>query len=156
MLVKIPMFPKAEDAKPLERCIEHASRKTGVDHYTAVLFMTHFLDQVADEVSKGRTVSIPGFGLFAAVLRKIPLPEGLVSKMLPRFSPSRGFRNQVELTCPMDMTGTKKFYRHRSNQRTIGGSRSLSDRVFTAMENIRESISKQLGHARDDDDAGGS
>lgn len=154
MLVKIPMFPKAEDAKPLERCIEHASRKTGVDHYTAVLFMTHFLDQVADEVSKGRTVSIPGFGLFAAVWRRIQLPQGLVERMLPRFSPSRGFRNQVELTCPMDMhgSGTRKFHRHKSNQRTLGGSRSRSDRVFTAMENIRESISKQLGHARDADE----
>lgn len=147
MLVKLPMFPKAADAKPLERCIEYASSKTGVDHYTAVLFMTHFLEQLADETTKGNAVSIPGFGLFAPVfVQRGNRPGGVrvTDRVIPRFSPSQAYRNQVKVGCPPDRAQTLRYHQHRDAQ--YGEPRA---RVFTAMENVRESISKQLGHARD-------
>lgn len=150
MLVKIPMFPRAEDAKPLERCIEYASKKTGVDHYTAVLFMTHFLDQLADEVAKGHPVSVPGFGLFAAVFeRRGKRPGTAGDRVLPKFSPSQGFRNQVAFSCPPDRAPTARFIGHRDHGRFTQG-RTEASRVFTAMENIRASIRRQLGNARDE------
>jgi nucleoid DNA-binding protein len=145
MLVKIPMFPKAEDAKPLERCIEYASAKTGVDHYTAVLFLTHLLDQLADETTKGNVVSIPGFGLFAPVfMQRGKRPGAGADHVRPRFSPSQAYRNQVRVGCAPERAQTLRFRQHHDAQ--YGQPRA---RVFTAMENIRESISKQLGHARD-------
>lgn len=146
MHIKIPHFPKAEDARPLESCIEYACARTGVDHYTAVLFMTHFLDQLADEVTRGRTVSIPGFGMFAPYLRK---PLGKDNVMVPRFSPSRGFREQVKWGSVPKLDGTRKFKNHQKNNAPASQSRRGSMRVFTAMEAIRQAISAQMGHARD-------
>lgn len=148
-IIKIPYLSNSEHGAPLQRCVDRAAEESGLDAYGVLVAMSYFLEAVADEVSMGRSVSIPGFGLFAPV----PMPErhrrmsrDPSPRSKPVFSPSRGFRQQVRFGAPPNEVEAKRLRQHAKNH--ADESQNPSARVFTAMEAVRDQVAAQLGRAR--------
>jgi nucleoid DNA-binding protein len=141
-IVTIPML-SPKQAKPLQGCIAHAARETGVSEHTTALVVSYFLERLADEVSLGRVVRIPGFGIFAAKHYKG------ADVMAPRFSAARPFRLQVRHGAPKTDFGSEALRRHTHQ---TGSSKRSSMRVFTAQAAYRDRIREQIAQAGADDD----
>ena len=148
--ITIPFLSRSEDGKPLQRCIDFAAEESGIDAYSVVVAMSFMLTKIADEVTRGRSVRIPGFGCFSPV----PIPEShrkksrdLTPRCKPAFSPSRGFRQQVRFGASPSVVEARRFHRHEKNHAYLG--RGESARVFTSMDALRDQVSAQLGRARD-------
>ncbi len=146
MYIKIPFLSKSEDAEPLKRAIESACSKAGLSQYTATIFLTHFLEEVARQVSMGRVVNIPGFGVFGPFLdeRRSSVGRWGEGRSKPVFSAARGFREEIRWSGPHHPDVKKKIIRHRRNHALGSGESSSGSRVFTAMNAIREDIAAQL------------
>lgn len=119
------------------RCIEKAAVNSGVSEELTVLVMTHFLESIADEVTKGRAVTIPGFGMFVQVVRR------WMGKSLyrPGFLPAVPFRNQVKFgTRPLEDVTLQK--RRFCKNHARGGDNG--SRTFDVMKTIRDRVTAQL------------
>ena len=138
-VVRIPSLTRSEQALPLQRCIEQASLETGVSQHTVALVMSHFLERLADEVSLGRVVRIPGFGMFAAKY----YPGS--STMSPKFSASRGFRVQVSETAPHTLEGSRALENHGR----LRSTKSKQQRVYTAQAFFRDRIKAQIAEDKE-------
>jgi nucleoid DNA-binding protein len=132
-VVRIPYLSRSEDAEGIQKCVSFVAREMALSEHTVALAMSYFFERLADEVSEGKVVRLPGFGVFAANY------YASSSTMSPRFSPSRGFRHQVRMTAPVDDEGKKCLDRHRRKS-----SAQQSERVFTAQESFRDEIREQL------------
>ena len=143
-MVRIPFLGKAADRESLRRCLDFAAERSGVGADGVVCVMTLFLEAVADELTKGRAVRIPGFGIFVPA----PIPErhrrssrNPTPRCKPVFSPSRGLRAQVALGVGPRAENIRILKRHRSNHANSTGAR----RVFSAMQALRQQVASQLG-----------
>lgn len=143
-MICIPYLSKAADRVSLQRCIDTAAERSGVGADGVVVVMSLFLESIADELTKGRVVRIPGFGVFVPA----PIPErhrrmsrNLRPRCKPVFSPSRGFRSQVALGLGPQPDIIRTLAQHRKNH---AGTTS-THRVFSAMEAMRQQVSAQLG-----------
>lgn len=134
-LVRIPFYSKAESSEPLRRCVTSTATEMGMSEYTVLLLVNDFLDQLAYQVSIGRTVRLPGFGIFA--------PKFFASSQTcaPRFSASRGFRLQTRHSAPPHTDGGNDLKRHA--KRASDPTRGITQRVFTSRSAILRNIRKQ-------------
>lgn len=150
--IRVPFLAKAEQSLPLQRAIDLAATKVGLSQYSMAIAMTFLLEQIADEVARGHVVRIPGFGMFAPSLDERPqyLARRGGPRCVPRFSPSKGWQQEVMLRAPPSRMGKAALKVHRSNHRVTEG-RFGSERIFTAMHAIRDQISAQLGRCLEDD-----
>ncbi len=144
MMVKLPFLGKAADRESLRRCLDLAAERSGVGADGVVRVMSQFLEAIADELTKGRCVRIPGFGVFVPA----PIPErhrrmsrNTSARCKPVFSPSRGLRAQVAMGLGPRPENLRILKRHRSNHSNATGSQ----RVFTAMAALRQQVAAQLG-----------
>lgn len=137
-MVKIPSLKNGR-AEPLRRCIEKTAAESGFSQGEVTWIMTFFLTAIADEVTKGRAVSIPGFGLFAQT-RLHSFARGTTWR--PWFIPANAFRQQVRLgTRPDEDVRKQTLGYSRNNARgTDPGTRPAS-----ALALLRATVSKQLG-----------
>lgn len=145
-MIRIPYLSKAVDRASLQRCLDMSAERSGVGADGVVRVMTLFLEAIADELTRGRAVRIPGFGVFVPA----PIPErhrrasrNLAPRCKPVFSPSRGLRAQVALGVGPRPENIRILKRHRSNHSNATGSQ----RVFTAMAALRQQVAAQLGRA---------
>lgn len=150
--ISIPFLAKSEQGLPLQRAVDLAATKLGLSEYSMAIAMTYFFEQIADEVARGHVVRIPGFGIFAPSLDERPqyLARRGGPRCVPRFSPSKGWQQEVMLRAPASRSGKAALKVHRSNHRVTEG-RFGSERIFTAMHAIRDQISAQLGRCMEDD-----
>lgn len=149
-MIRIPFQSRAEDGAPLQRCLDHAAEESGVDIVNVARVMTFLLEAIADEVVRGRSVRLPGFGVFAPA----PMPErhrkmsrDLTPRCKPVFLAARGFRAQVAhgaLPSQLEARRLARFEKNHADHRY-----GDSARVFTAMAAMRQQISAQLAGARD-------
>lgn len=146
--IHIPFLSKSEQGRPLQAALDYTASHTGLSTFTVALAMSHFLESIADEVARGRTVRIPGFGIFAPVLdeRRQYLARRGGPKCLPKFSAAKGFRSQVMWSAPPTRSGKDALRAHRSNHR-VSEERYTSARVFTSMQVFRDQVAAQMGHA---------
>jgi len=151
--IRVPFLAKAEQSLPLQRALDFAATRVGLSQYSMALAMTFLFEQIADEVSRGEIVRIPGFGIFAPSLDERPqyLARRGGRRCIPRFSPSKGWQHEVMLRAPPSRAGKAALRVHRSNHRVTEG-RAGRERVFTAMHAIRDQISAQLGRCLDTSD----
>lgn len=143
--MKLPYYSKRKDMEPLNDAISRTVARSGYDRAAVIRIASFFLEHVADEVTRGRTVRLPSFGAFAPWLCetkavKARHPHGC---MKPVFAPSRGFREQVRWTIP-SRKGKEDIARYRRNHSLSSGSTKTSARVVTGMEAIRQSIDAQM------------
>ncbi len=145
-MIAIPYLSKAADRLSLQRCIDMAAERSGVGVDGVVVVMSLFFECIADELTKGRAVRIPGWGIYVPA----PIPErhrrasrNLTPRCKPSFSPSRGLRAQVALGVGPRPENVRILKRHRSNHANSTGTR----RVFSAMAALRQQVAAQLGRA---------
>lgn len=145
-MVRIPYLSSVEAGAPLQRCLDLAGDRSGVGVDGVVRVMTLFLEAIADEMTKGRVVRIPGFGLFAPApipLRHRKMSRDLTARTKPVFSPSRGLRAQVALGVGPKPENVRMLTRHRKNHQDS----TSTARVFTAMQTFRDQVAAQIGRA---------
>ncbi|MBL6720536.1 MAG: hypothetical protein ISQ08_03910 [Planctomycetes bacterium] len=68
-----------------------------LNHLLEELAHEHFLHELANEVSLGRTVRLPGFGVFSARY------YASCRTCAPRFQASKAFRLQTRHSAPLDL-----------------------------------------------------
>ncbi|MFO1010529.1 MAG: HU family DNA-binding protein [Planctomycetota bacterium] len=145
--MNIPFMPNAQSADPLRRIVQHTAAQTGLSPRHVAVLASYFWEALADEVSKGRAVTLPGLGLFAPVARTAR-PRGSrerVTTTVIRFSASRGFREQVRYGAPPNLTGRQRYRRHLRNHALGGSDARCSERTFTACGAFRSAIESQHG-----------
>lgn len=150
MQIRIPHATRQEEVQALKNAIERACVDSGVDEYTATMWLTRFLEAAADELTKGRVLSIPGFGLFVPYVLP-PSRRGSATPVPPlctvRFSAARPLRNQVRYGTPNE-ANNGRYIKHCRNHHPSSDPKKENQRVFTAMKGMRDRISAQLSHAR--------
>jgi len=153
MQIQIPHATTQAEVQSLKDAIERACARTGVDEYTATIWLTHFLEASADELTKGRCVSIPGFGLFSPCVvrpnRVRRIPKDAPPFCVVRFSASRPLRNQVRYGAPPVDDNNRRHRKHSQNHHPSSDPTKEHQRVFTAMQGMRDRISSQLSRARE-------
>lgn len=144
--MNIPYYPDG-GADPLRRIVQDTAAHTGLSPQHVAVLASYFWEALADEVSKGRSVSIPGLGLFAPVTRSVRArgSDVKVASTVIRFSASRGFREQVRFGAPPNETGRRRYNRHLKNHALGGPESRCSQRTFTAAKAFREQVASQLG-----------
>lgn len=139
MKIKVTgLYGKDRDA--FASVIDRAARESGMTDDQVLLCLTHIFESIADHVSRGGILTIPGFGKFAAVF--IKHYRNRPPSMLPRFSPSVGFLQQTRLCAPQSTRGNTALQYHKSNHHL--STRRPSARVLNAAASIRDSIRAQM------------
>jgi nucleoid DNA-binding protein len=143
-MIRVPFLSKSADRESLARCLDLAAERSGVGADAVVQVITLFFEGMADELTKGRAVRIPGWGLYVPA----PIPErhrrmsrNPAARTKPVFSPSRGLRAQVALGVGPRPENIRILKRHRNNHANSTGTR----RVFSAMQALRQQVAAQLG-----------
>jgi hypothetical protein len=99
--------------------------------------MTYWLEELAAQLTKGRTVRINGFGNF------YPTWDKRSDYVRPKFSHSRGFAMQMRWGCSTSFDQSKSLHIHQDKR--CANARKSNMRVFTGMEQMRSEIRKQTG-----------
>ena len=144
-LVTIPFMPRSEYARAFAECVERAASEYGMSKYTALLVVESVFEAIASEVAGGGVVRIGGFGAFAAGLRTPRSPnEPPEPYPVPRFSPSKGFRNEVRLCCDASRVRDRELRRH-AKRSSPSSRRCEHSAVFTAMAHAKRIVRAQPG-----------
>ncbi|MCK6444951.1 MAG: HU family DNA-binding protein [Planctomycetes bacterium] len=145
--MNIPFLPDAGSADPLRRIVQDVGARTGLSPQHVATIISHGLEAIADEVSKGRAVTLPGFGAIFPVTRTVRArgTDTKVTSTVIRFSAARGFREQVRYGAPPSETGRRRYVRHMRNHALGGPEHRCSERAFTAGRAFRDAIASQLG-----------
>ena len=146
MKFRIPYLSNSEQAQPLKDVIDFTAESTGLDTRKVAVVLSYLLEGIATQVGVGRTVRLPGFGLFAADLdeRRQYLKHRAGPVCHPKFSAAKGFRAQVMTSAPMSRIGKKDLSNHRRTHST-SPYRYTTRRVWKSMEDFRNDIARQLG-----------
>ena len=140
MAIRIPYIPNSAQAQPLRRCIQITAERTGHSDYEVATVMSHFLEEVSNEVCRNRLVRIPGFGAFGPKASKAK--PGKQRRIYPAFSPFRGFQEMCNMTCMPSGPALDAIDKHRRHHHPS----SKPDRhstPFTAMDAFRRQIRNQ-------------
>lgn len=141
MKIRIPSLAKKENAE-MASVIETAARRAGISDHEMLRLSTHLFEVLSDEISRGKIVTVPGFGKFAAIyLKHFRARAGV---MRARFSPSYALINQVRLCCPITTKGNRSLKLHEKNHAYLSNTRPAA-RPFSAAEALRLSIASQMG-----------
>lgn len=139
MNIRLPYFKHPAESAGINAVIENSARAAGIREDQMAIYMTHFFEALADEVSRGAIVSVPGFGKFAACLVKHPRTT---ARMRPRFSAHRGFRHQTVLCAPFSTKGNRALKIHEGNH--CSDNDRKRSRPFIEMERVRACIRNQM------------
>jgi hypothetical protein len=142
--VRIPFMAKTEDAAPLKRVIARASDRTGVSQFNAIALMTFVWEAIAQEVSSGSVVRIPGWGMYGPWLWNPDGGDSGDAAVYPRFVPARPFRQEVREMCPPELAKNSVLRNFQRSHHPSSRSGSTS-RTMTTMESWRGHISRQSG-----------
>lgn len=145
--VSIPFESKTNRNEALRRCIEFASAHSGVDDFTVARVMSLFLEQIADENSRGRPVMIPGFGLFTPYPDVRAFKRGGPKRCRVRFYPAMGYSQQVLYgSAPLPQLKSQWKVYIKNHAPHVG--RTSKKRVFTSMKAFRDRLDAQMAAAR--------
>ncbi len=142
MPLRIPFATKREDVQTLKDAICHAADQTGTSEWKVAIIISHFFESVADKVSAGNVVTMPGFGLFSAYLYE---REGQPSRVQPRFIAARPFRNQVNVCCPHWLAKNHKIESYRKSHHPSSRPDKSHSTTFGAMRAFRQQLEAQVG-----------
>lgn len=146
MRIPYASTPKGYE-QPLYKVVERAAANSGRTKYEIAIVMSHFLEALVDEVTKGRAVSIPGFGIFAPIVTHSHFRRGtpaLRDKPRPKFYPSRAFTQQVLWGSPPAPLAERQFQKFRENHHPSSRPERIGSRTTFAMRGWRDRIAAQL------------
>ncbi len=147
MKISIPFLPRGEERETFLRTVDNAAGHAHISSERALIFLTHWFEEVANEVCVGKSVPLLGFGKLAPVLEERSAKCNRYNQgfpySIPMFVSSPGFRAQVKLMAPCSTKGKKSLNNYRSNRPSPNG-KTL---VHTTGAKIREDIARQLAVA---------
>ena len=140
MIINIPFAPTTEAGQPLKRAIRRAAQENGVSEFTAGRIMSDFIAGIAEEMSVGNIVAIPGFGKFGTCLG-----GWNKDKVYPMFFPARGLHNEVRATCSQERAtaNATKLKKYREKQHPSSHKDREKRRTMTAMRSFKERLTAQ-------------
>jgi hypothetical protein len=141
--VRIPFSSKSTTLEPLRRCIEQTAARSELTEYAVALIAAYFFEAVADQVSLGHAVSIPGFDLFGVRQRHSPGDPDGSPRCYPHFSAARGLRQQIVSACPPDAPAVAALMRHRKHHHPSSKPERRDARTSTALDAFRQQIVAQ-------------
>lgn len=130
-VTRIPFASTAPSSAPLRRCIRSTAARMGLSPFRVTVLLNHFLDELAHEVSLGRTVRLPGFGSFSARY------YASSRTCAPRFKASKALRLQSRHSAPLDLASQPP-----------SNDASLDLRAETAQRRRAEGARSSLGTRR--------
>jgi len=142
--MRIPYYSSSERAAPLQRCIDKAAREMGMSEYVVATVMSHFLEQIEEEVARGRMVRLPGFGAFGPKLFRGTPVTG--PRYYPAFSSARCWKNLMRMFCKPSPAELEAIQQHRRRHNPSEGCVNAphsSSRPFTAHRSFREKLLQQ-------------
>ncbi len=144
MKVSIPFLRRGEERDTFNSTVDDAAGAARISAEQGLVFLTHWIESVANAVCVGKPVPVPGLGKIG------PWLEQRASKCnrynqghpysVPVFVPSKGFRRQVKLMAPCNTKGKKSIQMYRRNNAGPTG-KTL---VHTTTQKIREAIARQM------------
>ena len=144
MKTKIPFLLDGEEKDALIRTLDHAAGHANITTEQFFIALTHWLEDVANEVCVGNVVPIPALGKIAPWLEE---RKGRCARynrgrpyMVPVFEPSKAFRAQVKTTAPCNRVGKRSLQNYRRNH--CNPNSHL--RVHSTAQQYRDSITRQL------------
>jgi nucleoid DNA-binding protein len=145
--MNMPFLPDARSADPLRRIVHDVAARSGLSPQQAAVILSRCWEGIAEEVSKGRAVTLPGFGALFPVTRSVCArgTKTKVTQTVVRFSAARGFREQVRHGAPPNEKGRRRYVRHMRNHALGGPDHRCSERTFMAARAFRDAIASQLG-----------
>lgn len=141
-MIPIPRMPR-EQALPLKRVIEATANDLGMSEHDVFCTLSRLLEGIADEVTKGREVRIPGFGMFAPVAVDLSRSNYKIPRCVPRFAPTRSFRQQVMFGAPPNESG-KKAMKLYNKHHVTSPANDDGARVFSAQARMRRDVLAQI------------
>ena len=145
MAIRIPTNAKSERHAALKRCLKHVANEMGVSEFFAANFMTHFFEQLVDEVVDGQLVTVPGFGIFLPGINhrsKFKHYSHETRFCVPKFAASVGFRVQVKEECPEKKCREEDYQKYmRSSSPTIKSKQGI--RPAKSLRRVREAMIEQ-------------
>jgi len=143
---QIPFLSDRAQAQPLKDILDFAANETGLDTHRVSLVLSYLLEGIADQLCLGKTVRLPGFGMFAPYLDDRPQYRSrrVGPVCAPKFSPARGFRAQVMTSAPANEAGKRELESHRRNH-AVSHNSYTTKRVFLSAKHFRDDIARQLG-----------
>ena len=118
--MNIPYAAKSQRAAPVMACVEKAAREMECPEERIAHTMNILFEELANQMSLGRLVRIPGFGMFGQQPGRGAHSEG--ETYYPAFSAAVGWRNRLyydSMCHPRDAAlGGKRRYPHRLKKST--------------------------------------
>jgi len=112
--MNIPYAAKSKRAAPVMACVAKAAREMECSEPRIAHTMNVLFEEIANQMSLGRLVRIPGFGLFGQRPSKVARRKG--KTYYAAFSAARGWRNRLyydSMCSPRDAAlGGKRLYPH--------------------------------------------
>lgn len=125
---------------PLKSVLRNTAEKTPLTEHQVAMAMSFFLEELANHVTRGELVRIPGFGMFGVNRAKLTCPTHL-PHLYVAFTPARPFKRQLQVECPNDAPGIdacrKKNHHSGSLANCVETPGRARQRVFTAMHAFR-------------------
>jgi hypothetical protein len=140
--VRVPFLSKAEHARPLQRVIAYGADKLGMSHYLAVKLATYLFEGVADEVSLGGVVRVPGFGVWGPWLW-----DGTDGRraVYPRFVAARPFRLHVRCTAEPGQARNDVLRAFQRSHHPSSRPDKAGSRTWGVMRSWRDDVDRQAG-----------
>lgn len=145
MIVRLPFDPRSPKHRPLKEICDWTGEKLGVQSHLVALIMSCFLECLAARVAMGKTVRLPGFGIFAAGVRRPRSKcEGDEPYSVVRFKASRGFQREIRLCCTPSQIREGELQRYARRQAPSSRQTRRNSTVFGTQFAFRQEINEQL------------
>jgi nucleoid DNA-binding protein len=140
--VRIPYLNKEEDHAPICEAVVRAAERAGIQPALMAIYMSQFLEQVGEQMIRGRVVRIPGFGAFGPKTRFRRVPSKFTGDLpcaYPAFVPSAAIKREMRLRVPAALsseTDPMRRLQKNNSYREVDGAKS-SVEIF---ENVRRAL----------------
>lgn len=145
MPLRMPLLSGRRSAA-IAKIIRRVAAKRQMTDYEVALVMADVFEGIIGDVAMGLPVTVPGFGMFAAV-RWEPRVRDVAPYAAPRFAPSHVFRQDVRATCSSCPASAEDFARFcRQSHVTHYGKengKAQRARAITFFRRFRENVRAQ-------------
>lgn len=150
-MLNFPHYPKSEKLASYNRVLRYAAKGTASTVERVAVSMSYVFEAIAVELSQGRVVRLPGFGMFGVGVRvnqkKSRRRDG--KYCYPAFFGSQALRNETAMA-DVERADLKSSHTYRCHHTRCYG-KPVTYRVFQHQEQIRRSIHRQekaLGYGK--------
>lgn len=132
--------------KPYRRVAKFAAQRMGVTPEHVSMLLTHVWEGIANEMSRGHSVDVRGFGQFFVNVYG-PKKKTLPLRVAPRWVPSVSLRSEIAAHCSIGMVKDKGGKRQRNYEKNNHISKD-SNGVMRSFKNLEQQRVKIRKDAR--------